>query len=277
MGLSDDVRDGMKLEGQVAVVTGAARGLGRAYALRLGRLGADVVVNDIDLHSASEFGEELTADTVSDEVRALGRRSIGIEADVGDKTAVGAMFDQVLAEFGRVDVLVNNAGGLAGDRNVSFASQVPENDLRATVDRNLMGTVFCCQAASGPMKEQSYGRIVNVSSQAGLRGSLSGYYASYGAAKAAIVSYTNYLAGELGPHGINVNCIAPGAINTGRIVAWAGWDNEETLRQTVAEIPLGRLGEGEDCAKVVEFFATDLSDYVTGQCLSVCGGIIRFR
>ena len=267
----------MKLEGKVAVVTGAARGLGRAYALRLGRLGADVVVNDIDLHSAREFGEKLAAETVSDEVMALGRRSIGIEADVCDKAAVGAMFDQVIAEFGKVDILVNNAGGLAGDRKVSYASMVPEDDLRATIDRNLMGTIFCCQAVSIPMKQQRYGRIVNVSSQAGLRGTSSGYYASYGAAKAAIVNYTHYLAGELGPHGINVNCIAPGAINTGRIAAWAGWDDEENVRQTVAEVLLGRLGEVEDCAKVVEFFVTDLSDYVTGQCLSVCGGIIKFR
>ena len=267
----------MKLEGQVALVTGAARGLGRAYALRLAGLGADVVVNDIDLHSAGEFDEELTAETVDAEVRALGRRSVGIEADVRDKAAVDAMFRQIVEEFGRVDILVANAGGLAGDRTRSYASSVPEDDLRHTIDRNLMGTIFCCQAASIPMKRQRHGRIVTVSSQAGLRGAANGYYASYGAAKAAIVAYTQYLAGELAPHGINVNCIAPAYINTGRIATWSGWDNEENLRRTLDQVPMGRLGEVEDCARVVEFFVTDLSGYVTGQCLSVCGGAIRFR
>jgi NAD(P)-dependent dehydrogenase (short-subunit alcohol dehydrogenase family) len=267
----------MKLKGKVAVVTGAGRGLGRAYALRLAKLGADVVVNDINLESAKEFGENLTAGTVMAEVEALGRRSLGIEADVGDKAAVESMFNQVLAQFGKIDILINNAGGLAGDRTRSYASQVPEDDLRATIDRNLLGTIFCCQAASAPMKKQRDGRIVNVSSQAGLRGSVTGYYASYGAAKAGIINYTQYLAAELAPFGINVNCIAPAYVNTGRISAWAGWSEEEKLRRTLSEVPMGRLAEVEDCAKVVEFFVTDLSDYVTGQCLSVCGGTIRFR
>ena len=267
----------MKLEGKVAVVTGAGRGLGRAYALHLAKLGADVVINDINLSSAKEFDEKLTADTVMDEVKALGRRSLGIEADVSDKAAVDAMFKQVLAEFARVDILVANAGGLAGDRTRSYASRVPEDDLRATLDRNLMGTIFCCQAASIPMMQQSYGRIVTVASQAGLRARANGYYASYGAAKAAIIHYTHYLAGELAPYGINVNCIAPGYINTKRLAVWNDWYNEENLRRVVADIPLGRLGEVEDCAKVVEFFVTDLSDYVTGQCLAVCGGAIRFH
>jgi NAD(P)-dependent dehydrogenase (short-subunit alcohol dehydrogenase family) len=267
----------MKLEGQVAVVTGAGRGLGRAYALRLARLGANVVVNDIDLGSASEFGEELTAEGVDAEIRALGRRSLAIEADVREKAAVDSMFEQVVAEFGRIDILVANAGGLAGDRTKSYASSVPEDELRHTFDRNLMGTIFSCQAALVPMKQQSYGRIVTVSSQAGLRGAANGYYASYGAAKAAIVSYTQYLAGELAPHGINVNCIAPAYINTGRIATWSGWDDEDNLRKTLEQVPMDRLGEVEDCANVVEFFVTDLSGYVTGQTLSICGGAIRFR
>lgn len=267
----------MELKGQVAVVTGGGRGIGRAYALRLAKLGADVVINDINLESAKEFGEELTAPTVMDEVRGLGRRCLGIQADVSDKRAVDSMFKQILSEFGRVDILVNNAGGLAGDRTRSYASKMPEADVRATFDRNLMGTIFCCQAAAPPMIQQRYGRIVNVSSQAGLRGRPGGYYASYGAAKAAIINYTQNLASELGPYGINVNCIAPAYIKTGRIVAWNRWDLEENRQARVKDIPLGRLGEPEDCARVLEFFVTDLSDYVTGQCLSVCGGAIRFR
>ena len=137
--------------------------------------------------------------------------------------------------------------------------------------------IFCCQAASVPMKQRGYGRIVTVASLAGLQGLATGYYASYGAAKAAIVGYTHYLAGELAPHGINVNCIAPGYINTRRIATWNDWDDEESRSRVLANVPMGRLGEVEDCAKVVEFFVTDLSDYVTGQCLSVCGGAIRFH
>lgn len=267
----------MKLKGQVAVVTGAGRGIGRAHALHLARLGADVVVNDINLDSAKEFDEKLTAPTVVDEVKALGVRSLGIQVDVRDKKAVDAMFQQVLAEFGRVDILMNNAGGLVGDRTQSYASTAPEPDMRATLDTNLMGTIFCCQAAAVPMKEQRYGRIVNTSSQAGLRGAPRGYYAYYGAAKAAIVNYTQNLAQELGYYGITVNCIAPAYIETGRMVAWNRWDLEENRKAMEKQVPLGRLGTPEDCARVLEFFVTDLGDYITGQTLSVCGGVIKFR
>lgn len=267
----------MKLKGQVAVVTGGGRGIGRAYVLRLASLGADVAVNDINLESAQEFNEPLTAPTIMDEARAFGVRSIGIKADVSNEREVGDMFRQVLAEFGRIDILVNNAGGYSGDRIKSYASKAPETDIRATLDRNLMGTIFCCQAAAGPMKEQRYGRIVNISSQAGFRGAPRGYYAPYGAAKAAIINYTQNLAQELGHYGITVNCIAPAYIATGRMVAWNRWDLEENRRAMVKDVPLGRLGTPEDCAGVLEFFVTDLANYVTGQTLSVCGGAIRFR
>jgi NAD(P)-dependent dehydrogenase (short-subunit alcohol dehydrogenase family) len=152
----------MTLEGQVAVITGAARGLGRAYALLLAKLGADIVINDINMESAKEYPEELTADTVMDEVRALGRRSIGIEGDVADQATVDAIFEQTLAEFGKVDILVANAGGMRGDRTESHAAAGTERNMRANLDSNLMGTVLCCQAASVPMKERNYGRIVTV-------------------------------------------------------------------------------------------------------------------
>lgn len=267
----------MTLEGQVAVITGAARGLGRAYALRLAKLGADIVINDINMESAKEYPEELTADTVVDEVKALGRRSIGIEGDVADQATVDAIFKQTLAEFGKVDILVANAGGMRGDRTESHAAAGTERNMRANLDSNLMGTVLCCQAASVSMKERNYGRIVTVSSVAGLRGSMDGYYASYGTAKAAIIGYTRYLAGELAPFGIRVNCIAPGYINTRRMAVWNNWDKEEGRKPFVDDVPLGRLGEVEDCAKVVEFFVSDMSSYVTGQTLGICGGMIRYH
>jgi 3-oxoacyl-[acyl-carrier protein] reductase len=265
-----------KLKGKVALVTGAARGLGRAYALRLATLGAHVVINDINLGSATEFGEELTAESVMAEVEALKARSLGLECDVGDKKAVDAMFAKVLAEFGRLDILINNAGGLAGQVFESFASSVSEEDLRATVNRNLMGTIYCSQAASAPMKEQRSGKIINVASQAGLQAQPGGVYASYGAAKAGIIRYTSYLAQELGPYNVTVNCIAPAYIETARLREIAF--KHEAIRESVlAQIPLGRLGTEEDCARVaVDFLCTDLSDYVTGQTISICGGAMKF-
>jgi len=263
-----------KLKGRVALVTGAARGLGRAYALRLARLGADVAVNDVDLHSYQQFNEELSAGTVVDEVRDLGRRSLGIECDAASKKDVEEMFRQILDEFGRIDILVNNAGGLQVNPETSFASSVPEEDLRRELDRNLMSCIFCCQAAAIPMKEQRSGRIVNVSSMAGVMGAADGFYASYGLAKAAIINYTQSLAGELAPYGINVNCIAPARIGTGRMMQRMFNTQPGQLESIEKTIPLGRVGTAEDCAKVVEFLVTDLSDYIVGQCIRICGGVL---
>ena len=265
----------MKLKGKVALVTGAARGIGRAHALRLARLGADVIINDIDLESFKEFGEEIAAPTVMDEVQALGVRSIGIQADVGKKDQVEAMVGRALDEFGHIDILINNAGGLAGEVFQSFASSVSEEDLRATLDRNLLGTIYCSQAVAEPMKAQRWGRIVNTASQAGLQAQQGGVYASYGAAKAGVIAYTAYLAQELGPYGITVNCIAPAYVSTRRLEVKV-YSLPGVKEQTLAQIPLGRLAQPDDIAKVMEFFVTDLGDYVTGQCLSVCGGAIRF-
>jgi NAD(P)-dependent dehydrogenase (short-subunit alcohol dehydrogenase family) len=265
-----------KLEGKVALITGAARGLGRAYALRLAKLGADIVINDVDLHSHKQFNEEMTADTVVEEVQNLGRRSMGVECDAAVRNKVDDMFEQVLNEFGSIDILINNAGGLQVNPETSFASTIPEEDLRREVDRNLMSCIFCCQAAAKPMKEQKSGRIVNVSSQAGLKGSPTGFYSSYGMAKAAITNYTQYLAGELAPFGINVNCIAPAFIGTGRMMQRNFKMTPGGLEAIEKNIPLGRIGTEEDCAKVVEFLVTDLSDYVVGQCIRICGGVLLF-
>lgn len=265
----------MKLKGKVALVTGAAGGIGRSHALRLAGLGADVVINDIDLEAYRKYGEEITADSVVGEVRKLGVRCIGIQADVCQKGQVEGMVRRALDEFGHLDILINNAGGLAGEVSGSFASSVSEEDLRATLDRNLMGTIFSCQAVADSMKAQRWGRIVNTASQAALQTMKDGSFSSYAAAKAGVIAYTRYLAQELGPYGITVNCISPAYVSTARVEKIL-FSLPGKREQFLSQIPLGRMAVPDDISKGVEFLVTDLGDYVTGQCLSICGGAIKF-
>ena len=265
----------MKLAGKVALVTGGARGLGRAYVLHLAKLGADVVVNDIDLAAAQEYDEKLTADTVMAEVESMGRRSLGVEADVADPAAVDRMVEQILSKFGQLDILVTSAGGNLRAHEEQSATGTTKDHYQYIMDINLTGTVLCCQAASRPMKEARSGKIVTVSSQAGLWSGRNGGGMPYKVAKAGIIHYTRVLAAELGPYNICANAIAPGYILSSRAIA-QGRDTEETRQSLVADIPLGRLGMPEDCAKVVEFLVTDLSDYVTGQVIPVGGGYVAF-
>lgn len=263
-----------KLAGQVALVTGAARGLGRAYALHLAGLGADVVINDIDLDAAREFDEALSAPTVMAEIEALGRRSLGIQADVTVKATVESMVARVMEEFGRVDILVTNAGGHLAPGERSWASSMPEEDLTKIMDLNLAGAIFCCQAVAPVMKAQGRGKIVNVGSLAGLRAT-DGRGTHYSIAKAAVHAYTRPLAAELGPHGVYVNCIAPGFVLSSRAIA-GGRDSPEARARLEPQIALRRLGLPEDCARVIEFLVTEQSDYVTGQVIAVDGGVALF-
>lgn len=264
----------MKLSGQVALVTGAARGLGRAYALHLAGLGADVVINDVDLEAAREFDETLTAPSVMDEIMALGRRSFGIQADVTVKAEVEAMIERIVAEFGRLDILITNAGGHLAPGERSWASSMPEEDLTKIMNINLMGAIYCCQAVAPVMKAQGRGKIVNVGSLAGLR-AVDGRGAHYSVAKAAVHAYTQQLAAELGPYGIHVNCIAPGFILSSRAIA-GGRNSAAARARLEPQIALRRLGWPEDCCKVVEFLVTDQSDYVTGQVIAIDGGVALF-
>ncbi len=258
-----------KLRGKVAIVTGAGRGLGRAYALRLARLGADLVVADVDLAAAAEFDEALTAPTVMDECRAYGVRATGFEADLAVEANAQALIRHAVAELGSADILVNNAGGMLRPVEHSAPSTMSADDLDFILDINLKSTIHCCQAAVAEMRGKRWGRIVNVASQAALRGGPRATH--YSLAKAGVAMYTRCLAAEVGPDGIRVNCLAPALINSSRALA-----QFPERQKAAASIPLRRLGEPEDCAKVVEFFCTDLSDYVTGQVLSVCGGTILY-
>jgi 3-oxoacyl-[acyl-carrier protein] reductase len=260
-----------KLLGKVALVTGSSRGLGRAYALRLAALGADVVVHDISLEAAAEYREDTSGEGAAEAVRALGRRSLFIAADVRDGAAVRAMVDNILSELGPIDILVNNAGGDIAERGgkprPNDCVEIPEADLRTVMDRNLLGTMHSCRAVAPVMMERRAGKIINIASVAAFMGA--GDSSIYGVAKAGIVHYTRCLAAQLRPYGVNVNCIAPGGVKTARFLA----DRPNlTPEQLQGKGPLQRIGEVEDLAKVVEFFATDLSDFVSGQVLRVDGG-----
>jgi len=264
----------MKLKGKVALVTGAGRGIGQAHALRLARLGANVVVNDINLESFKEFDEDIGADSLVELLTNQGVEALGVESSVTDQDAVNDLVEQVVSKFGRIDILVNNAGGIAGDFKKSYASSFSYEDMMNTMERNLMGTIFCCQAAAKHMKEQQSGKIVNTSSQGGMRGETNGIYATYGVAKAGVIQYTRYLAQELGRDNINVNCISPAYVATERLMRQS-FKNIKSVRKEL-KVPLDRFAEPDDIAKVMEFLVTDLSDYVTGQNIPVCGGAINF-
>lgn len=262
----------LPLAGRTAVVTGAGRGIGRAYALRLAALGADVAVADRDLRSYAAFElerEAMRGDTTAEEVQVLGRRALAIQADVSDPGSVDSMVQEVLDRWGRVDIAVCNAGGGAGTMAETRASSISDELLDDIVQRNLYGTVHTCRAVARPMKQQRWGRIVTISSQAGRRAYPDGGYSVYGAAKAGIAMYTRYLAQELGPFGVTANCLAPGYIATGRLMpVFDSLGGEELL----GSIALRRYGTPEDCAGSLEFLVTDLGSYVTGTTIPVDGG-----
>jgi len=264
----------MKLSGKNAIVTGAARGIGRAYALRLAALGADVAIVDADLYSYKQFPAEaanMTGDTTADEISALGRRSFATQANASHPGVMEQIVSDVVSSWGSLDIVVCNAGGGVGTLDETRASLVSEEMLKDVVEGNLYSTIYTCKAASVPMKQQKSGRIVTVASTAARRAASDGGYAHYGAAKAGVVVYTRDLAQELGPFGVTVNCIAPGVILTGRIKLMHEVQNVDLQNK---EIALRRLGTPEDCANILEFLTTNLGDYVTGVVIPVDGGTL---
>ncbi|WP_371379434.1 SDR family NAD(P)-dependent oxidoreductase [Sporomusa aerivorans] len=261
-----------KLTGQTAIITGAARGLGRAYALHLAKLGANIGVIDISLRSFQEFqaeADQLTADTVVEELRALGIKAIGAEADISSQQQVFAAVQKISNELGDVSILICNAGGGMGPLTEGKASAMDLDIYHKVVARNVDGTVYTVTAAAPMMKKNRAGKIVTVASVGGQMANFDGTYAHYSMSKAAIIHYTKLLANELGPYGINVNCIAPGYISTARLkTGFAATGEEKFLRN----VSLQRFGTPEDCAYAIEFLTTNMSDYVTGHVLEVNGG-----
>jgi 3-oxoacyl-[acyl-carrier protein] reductase len=263
-----------KLTGKNAIVTGAARGLGRAYALRLASLGANVGVIDINLKSFEEYQAEkalLTADTVMDEIRALGVRSEGATADIRDREQVFAAVKEISGKLGDISIVVCNAGGGMGPMDGNKASQLNWEQFHAVVERNFFGTVYTCNAVAPMMKKNRYGKIVTVASIGGLAANSDGSYTHYASSKTAIIQYTKMLAQELGPYNVTCNVVAPGFISTARLVAGYRSVGEEKFTRNIA---MGRFGTTEECANAVEFLTTDLSSYVSGAVLEVTGGTV---
>jgi NAD(P)-dependent dehydrogenase (short-subunit alcohol dehydrogenase family) len=256
----------MELKGQVAIVTGAGRGIGRAIALELARQGADIVIAEMDQAGAKRTAEE---------VGALGRRAVATPTDVTSRTDLRAMVDRAKAEFGRIDILVNNAGIY----RAAATLDVTEEHWDAIMTINAKAVFFASQAVLPVMIAQKSGCIVSLASMAGKIGSKTNL--PYNASKAAVVSMTKSLALAHAADGIRVNCVCPGFVETDMWSqvskeqgALLGMTAEEFTRQRAAQVPLGRMEKPEDVAHVVAFLAGPRSGYMTGQALSVDGGLV---
>lgn len=259
------------LEGQTALVTGAGRGLGRAFAERLAAVGCKVGVHGMREHGPAEYGE---GTTLSDTARQIGDRfgvkTVRVLGDLTNVDDVGRVVESVEKELGPMDVLVHNAGGdiaaAGGKPDPNDAVLIKPEDVRAVLDRNLLSTIFICrQVARGMMQRQS-GRILTISSIAAFRGSEAG--AIYATSKAAVVEYTRCLAAQLRPVNVNVNSLAPGDTRTGRYLN----TREVDQSRLVEEGTLDRIALVDEVARVVDFFAGPLGAFVSGQVLRVDGG-----
>jgi len=260
------------LTGKRAIVTGGAGGMGRNFALRLAARGADVAIFDVDLEVAKRWGEELTAPTVVDEIRAAGVEGLAVQVDLADAAATEFAVQEVVAAWSTIDVVVNNAGGAITPFDRSSPTGTSEEDAHRIVDLNLMTTLNVCRAIA-PHLRRPGASVINISTIGVETEITGGKLALYAAAKAAVVRYTRSLAVELGPDGIRVNSVAPGYIETARIRAVAATRPAMVGDDPAASIPLRRSGRPEDVAGVVEFLASDLSAYVTGDNIRAGGGI----
>lgn len=246
----------MLLDGKVALVTGASRGIGRAIALRLAEEGAKVAIN--------YAGNTARAEEVRKEIESRGGEAFLVQADISDSKAVETMVSQVAERFGQIDILVNNAG-ITRD---GLLMRMKEEDFDAVIDTNLRGVFYCTKAVSKLMMKKRSGRIVNMASVVGLTGNAG--QTNYAAAKAGVVGFSKSAARELASRGITVNAVAPGFIDTDMTATMTDKAKETTL----ANIPLKRMGRPEDVANAVLFLVSDQAAYITGQVVNVDGGMV---
>ncbi|HSB12773.1 MAG TPA: SDR family NAD(P)-dependent oxidoreductase [Blastocatellia bacterium] len=248
----------INLTNKVALITGASRGIGAATAIRFAEAGAHLGLN--------YFKHETEAAKVAARVRSLGTRAIAIQADVSRFDDVHELFRRTLDEFGRLDIVVANAGIWTG----GAIDELDENTWQETLAVNLSGVYACCHFAAKLMKQQRSGRIITVSSTAGQRGEA--LHSHYAASKGGIISLTKSLASELGPFGINVNSVAPGWVDTDMSAGPLGKARE--MEKIVADIPLRRVATADDVAAPILFLASDLARHITGEVLNVNGGSV---
>ena len=244
----------MKLKDKVALVTGSARGIGKAIALRLAQ--EQAVVGLMDLRDPRPVAEEM---------KANGYAAIPLSVDITEYESVGRVVDSVLEQYGRIDILVNNAGIIVRGTILELSYE----DWQRVMNVNINGTFNCSKAVIPHMIEQSYGRIVNITSIAGKMGDITASPA-YGTSKGAINTFTKSLARQLASYNITVNAIAPHAIETDMIAEWS----DEKRREVINSIPLKRLGKPEEVAEAVLFLVTEGASYITGEILNMNGGYL---
>lgn len=246
----------IRLDERVALVTGGSRGIGRAIAQTLATTGATVIVN--------YRGNQAAADETVAAIAAAGGKAVAIQADVANGADVERLFKQIGDQFGRLDILINNAG-ITRD---TLLMRMKDDDWDAVLDTNLRGIFLCTRAAMKFMARARWGRIINITSVVGLMGNAG--QANYAAAKAGIIGFTKSVAREYGSRAVTVNAVAPGFIDT-ELTAVLGADTREALTK---QIPLGRLGSPDDVAGVVTFLASEQAAYITGQTFNSDGGMV---
>ena len=245
----------MRLKDKVALITGGARGIGQAIAMAFAKEGADIVVADVNLEVAQKTASE---------IESLGRKALALEMDVTNYEKVEEGINKILDKMGKVDILVNNAG-ITKDNLLLRMSQA---DWDAVINVNLKGTFNCIKAVSRPMVKQRSGRIISIASIIGLMGNPG--QANYAASKAGIIALTKTVAKELASRNINANAVAPGFIQTEMTAKLP----EDIKKKMLEAIPLAKLGTPQDVANVCLFLASDESSYITGQTITIDGGMV---